>query len=209
MNGKNKVLKVDRAHEWQAKSAILIMGILLFETLTGLAIYLLPFSLSTQFMVLVHTGAGLIFIVPYTWYQIRHWLNYRRQTITHVKMTGYPLLLMMVICMVSGIVLTVQAVFLTRISNLWDTIHIISAVVFAVIGVWVASCGFIGFLYRPIGGMVRLLFVASGFALLVPGEAFALGYVINGIGFLISVLLVGRELMAHRNNRVATPASAG
>jgi len=131
MNEQNKVLKVDRAHEWRANSAILIMGFLLFETLTGLAIYLLPFSLSTQFMVLVHTGAGLIFIIPYTWYQTRHWFNYRRQTITHIKMTGYLLLLMMVICIVSGIVLTLQAVFSTRINNLWDTIHIIST--FAII----------------------------------------------------------------------------
>jgi len=90
-----------------------------------------------------------------------------------------------------------------------DMVHIISAVVFAVIGVWVASCGFIGYLYRPIGGIVRLLFVASGFALLVPGEAFALGYLINGIGFLVALLMVGRELMARRNTRVATPASAG
>jgi hypothetical protein len=84
VNNEKNGMKIDRPREWRAISAVLVMGLLIFETLTGLAIYLLPFSLSTQFMVLVHTGAGIIFIFPYAWYQIRHWLVYRRQTMTHV-----------------------------------------------------------------------------------------------------------------------------
>ncbi|MEE9268925.1 MAG: multiheme c-type cytochrome [Candidatus Krumholzibacteria bacterium] len=126
MNNKRNGLKIDRPREWRAISAILVMGLLIFETLTGLAIYLLPFSLSIQFMVLVHTAAGLIFIFPYTWYQIRHWLVYRRQTMTHVKMTGYLSLVATLVCGVSGIVLTFQALFATRISYVWDTTHIVS-----------------------------------------------------------------------------------
>jgi hypothetical protein len=102
------------------------MGLLLFETLTGLAIYLLPFSLPIQFMVLVHTAAGFIFIVPYTWYQIRHWRVYRRQPMTHVKVTGHLSLVATVVCGVSGIVLGFQALFGTRISYAWDTIHIVT-----------------------------------------------------------------------------------
>jgi ABC-type proline/glycine betaine transport system permease subunit len=131
MNPDNKAIRVDRVREWSAKSAIIIMGLLLFETLTGLAIYLLPFSLSTQFMVLAHTGTGILFILPYTWYQIRHWLNYRRQTVTHIKMTGYLLFTATMICLVSGIILTFQAAFSLRISYVWDTIHLVST--FAII----------------------------------------------------------------------------
>jgi len=126
VNTDNSGLRNDRAREWRAKLAILVMGLLLFETLTGLAIYLMPFSLPIQFMVLVHTVAGVIFILPYTWYQIRHWLVYRRQTLTHVKVTGYLSLVATLVCGVSGIVLTVQALFGTRISYAWDTVHIVT-----------------------------------------------------------------------------------
>jgi hypothetical protein len=122
--------RIDRPREWRAKLAILVMGLLLFETLTGLAIYLLPFSLPIQFMVLVHTGAGLVFIIPYALYQMRHWSVYRRQTMTHVKMTGYLSLLATAICGVSGIVVTAQAVFATRIGYVWDTVHIVSTFAF-------------------------------------------------------------------------------
>lgn len=125
MSGKN-ALKIDRTREWRSKAAILIMGLLLFETLTGLAIYLLPFSLPVQFMVLVHTVAGVVFIIPYASYQIRHWLIYRRQTMTHVKMTGYLSLAATLVCGVSGIVLTIQALLGTRISYAWDTAHVVS-----------------------------------------------------------------------------------
>ena len=61
MNEQKTIVKVDRPAEWRAKLAILVSGLLVFETLTGLSIYLLPFSLPNQFVVLVHTLAGLIF----------------------------------------------------------------------------------------------------------------------------------------------------
>ena len=115
-----------RQAEWRAKLAILVSGLLAFETLTGLAIYLLPFSLPLQFMVLVHTGAGLLFIVPYAWYQVRHWMLYRHAATTHVKITGYVSLAATTVCGFSGIVLTVQAAFSTRISYAWDLAHLLS-----------------------------------------------------------------------------------
>ncbi len=77
-------------------------------------------------MVLVHTAMGLVFVLPYTWYQVRHWLMYRRTTLTHVKLTGYLSLVATTVCGVSGIVLTLQAAFSTGISSAWDLAHILS-----------------------------------------------------------------------------------
>jgi hypothetical protein len=125
MSEQKATAKVDRPAEWRAKLSVLISGLLAFETLTGLAIYLLPFSLPNQFMVLVHTIAGVVFIVPYAWYQVRHWLVYRHTTMTHVKLTGYLSLVATAVCGISGIVLTIEAVFSRRISYAWDTIHVI------------------------------------------------------------------------------------
>ena len=119
-------LRIDHSLEWRSKLAILVSGLLVFETLTGLAIYLLPFNLPIQFMVLVHTAVGLVFVLPYTWYQVRHWLLYRRTALTHVKLTGYLSLVVTAVCGASGIVLTVQAAFSTGISYAWDLAHILS-----------------------------------------------------------------------------------
>ncbi|MFT5090001.1 MAG: hypothetical protein ACI906_000715 [Candidatus Latescibacterota bacterium] len=116
----------DRSAEWRRKSAILVSGLLLFETLTGLGIWLLPFSLPLQFSVLVHTAVGLIFVLPYAWYQLHHWRVYRHAPMTHVKLTGYLALVSTLICSASGLVLSYQAAFATRISYGWDLAHIAS-----------------------------------------------------------------------------------
>ncbi|MGD2134939.1 MAG: cytochrome b/b6 domain-containing protein [Gemmatimonadales bacterium] len=115
-----------KAEEWRHKLLICISGLLLFETLTGLSIWLLPFSVSNQVMVLLHTVVGLVFLVPFAWYQIRHWLIYRPQRLSHVKLTGYFAMVATMVAIVSGVVLTAQALWATRISYAWDAIHIVA-----------------------------------------------------------------------------------
>ena len=60
-----------RALEWISRLSIFVGGLLLFEAITGLWIWLLPFSVSSQVSVLVHTAAGILFLVPYLVYQGR------------------------------------------------------------------------------------------------------------------------------------------
>jgi hypothetical protein len=123
---RDAISRHDRVAEWRSKLAILISGLLLFESLSGLAIYLLPFNLPLQFTVVVHTVVGLIFLLPYIWYQLRHWHHYRQSPLTHVKLTGYLSLASAIICSLSGLILTFQAIFSTRISYAWDLAHIVS-----------------------------------------------------------------------------------
>ena len=123
---KREPLKVDHVEQWRWPLGIAVSGILAFETLTGLSIYLLPFSIPNQFIVLIHTGIGLLFIVPAVWYQFRHWLVYRSAPMTHIKLTGYMAIVAAILCVASGVVLTVQALFGTKIGYAWDRIHIVS-----------------------------------------------------------------------------------
>ncbi len=111
---------------WTQRLAFLTSGLLLFETLTGLVIYFLPFSLSTQFSVIVHTIVGVPFLVPMGVYLYRHWLSYRTYGMNHYKASGYAALAALLVCCVSGLVLTYQAIFALRISYLWDSAHLIS-----------------------------------------------------------------------------------
>lgn len=86
-----------------------------------------------------------------------------------------------------------------------ETSQILITFVLAIIGVWIASCGFIGYLFGPVTGIIRWLFIAAGMALLFPADAFAQGFVINAVGVAAAVLLIGRELVLRRNGRVTSP----
>jgi hypothetical protein len=105
---------------------IAVSGLLAFETITGLSVYLLPFSVSNQVTVLLHTGVGLVFVIPYLWYQVRHWGIYRGFPMTHVVLTGYFSVVAAAVVGISGLVLTYQALFQTRIRYGWDLVHIVA-----------------------------------------------------------------------------------
>lgn len=115
-----------QAGEWRDRLLAAVTGLLVFETLTGLGILFLPFSVTNQVAVVLHTAVGVVFVAPFLWYQIRHWLKHRRDLLTHVKLTGYLAMVAAAVCVASGLVLTYQAVFATRISYGWDLAHIVS-----------------------------------------------------------------------------------
>ncbi len=123
--------QVDAPAEWRHWLTGLTMGLLLFETLTGLAIYLLPFSVFNQFGVLWHTVVGVLMLVPVGWYLGRHWWLRFRGKFSHYQLLGYISAALLISLFVSGFVLTWQAVFATRISYTWDLIHIVGGLVFA------------------------------------------------------------------------------
>ena len=115
--------------KWTKPLLYCVSGFLLFEIITGLSIYLLPFSLANQVMVLLHTGVGLIFLFPYLWYQWQHWIEYKRRPLNEFVITGYIGMAATTIAIISGLVLTWQAIFSTHITALWKNIHIISTFV--------------------------------------------------------------------------------
>ena len=112
--------------EWQQRLLAAVTALLAFETLTGLSIYFLPFSVPNQISVLLHTAIGLVCVVPYAWYQLRHWRAYRARQLTHVKLTGYFSMVAAIAVIISGLVLAYQALLETRISYGWDLIHIVA-----------------------------------------------------------------------------------
>ncbi|MFQ5701481.1 MAG: multiheme c-type cytochrome [Acidobacteriota bacterium] len=115
-----------RSSEWRRRMAAFIMAWLAMETISGLSIYLLPFSVTNQWMVLVHTVVGLLALIPALAYQVRHLRVYWNRPATPVKIMGYLATGATLAAVVSGVVLTVEALFGRRIVYLWDTIHLIA-----------------------------------------------------------------------------------
>jgi hypothetical protein len=115
-----------RETQWLRRFTGLTVAWLAFETLSGLSIYLLPFSVLNQWMVIVHTGLGLLLLVPAFIYQAAHLATYWRRASSANKILGYLASLAAAVATVTGLVLTVQAIFGTRISYGWDLAHVIS-----------------------------------------------------------------------------------
>lgn len=116
--------------KWHNRLMIWVVGILFFELVSGLVIYLGSFSITTQSFVVIHTALGMVIVIPYVIYQIRHWLSYRKNNLTQHKLLGYIAMVTAAATAVTGILLTYEAVFLTRINYLLDQIHIVATFAF-------------------------------------------------------------------------------
>jgi hypothetical protein len=115
-----------RQEEWGRRLMAIVLAWLLFEALTGLSIYFLPFSVPNQWMVLIHTGFGILLLIPVFAYQVRHLRVTWERPLTSIKVMGYLAAAATLVAIASGIVLTVQAVAATRISYAWDAAHVVS-----------------------------------------------------------------------------------
>jgi hypothetical protein len=117
---------------WVSGITRLSLTALLFETVTGLVIAYAPFHPAVEWSVLAHTAIGLLTLVPVTWYLARHWLDYRHYNLTDVVLLGYLAAVALVVCSVSGLVVTWQGLFGLRMSPIWRDTHLYST--FAVLG---------------------------------------------------------------------------
>jgi hypothetical protein len=114
-------------------------GVVLFVALTGLGVWLLPFSVGTQMSVLMHTVLGLAIVLPFTLWQLDHWLATRKSPWRFRKFCAYTGFWSLAVTSVSGLVLAWQAIFSITTSHLWDRIHLwsgIAALPFVAYHVW-------------------------------------------------------------------------
>ena len=86
-------------------------GVLLFVALTGLLIWLLPFSVGTQMAVLFHTALGILVLVPFVLWQLSHWLATRKSPRKARKICAYVGFWLLAVSVVAGLVITWQALF--------------------------------------------------------------------------------------------------
>ena len=112
--------------KWHSRLTIWVISILLFELISGLIIYLVSFSLTTQALVVIHTALGLAVVIPYIIYQARHWYSYRKNKLTQHKLLGYLSMATACGACISGVLLSYEAAFQTRINYFWDQVHIVS-----------------------------------------------------------------------------------
>jgi hypothetical protein len=102
------------------------VAVILLELVTGLAVTFGPFHAAIQWGLLLHTVLGIAALLPLLWYCWVHWLDYRRYALSHVVLLGYVGLVALLVCIISGVVVTWQGVFETKTSAAWRSVHLYS-----------------------------------------------------------------------------------
>jgi TRAP-type uncharacterized transport system fused permease subunit len=90
--------------------------------------------------------------------------------------------------------------------------EVVLSVTTAIVGSILLGVGIVGYLFRPVGAIKRMLFVMAAVGLLIPvvhtGRFAVLTWVTNGVGLLLAVILCAAEWLA-RSDGKALAASEG
>jgi hypothetical protein len=130
----------DAPSAWRSRLAVWTLAAFLFLAVTGVVIWLAPGSSWAEAQTLLHTAAGVAFLVPATVYLWRHVRETIRQPVSHVAILGWTGGTLLAAAAVSGVVVTVQAFAGPRVSYGWDLVHTAGGVACAVLVV--LHCGF-------------------------------------------------------------------
>ncbi|HVS04527.1 MAG TPA: cytochrome b/b6 domain-containing protein [Thermoanaerobaculia bacterium] len=124
---------------WSSWWTRLGLAALTVEAITGLLVTFAPFHGVVQWGLLLHTALGLAVLVPITVYLVIHWLDYRRYNLSDAVLLGYAAGVALLVCAVSGLVVTWQGLFAVRMSAGWRTAHLWSTwAILATVGAHVA-----------------------------------------------------------------------
>jgi TRAP-type uncharacterized transport system fused permease subunit len=101
-------------------------------------------------------------------------------------------------------------VFVLSPSLLWqgDIVNILLAAITAFMGVWIASCGVIGYMFGPLSAIARLIFFVAGILLLLPAEALPNGLAINGVGLVLGILVLSKDYITNKRNKISQTSAS-
>ncbi|MBT3266108.1 hypothetical protein HN371_03090 [Candidatus Poribacteria bacterium] len=120
---------------WRSTLTVVAAASLVFETITGLAIAYAPFHAAVEWSVIVHTAIGVLTLLPICWYYAAHWQDYRRYALSQVVLLGYVGLVALLVCTLSGAVVTWQGLFGVGTALAWRRIHLVSTLAILPTGV--------------------------------------------------------------------------
>jgi hypothetical protein len=114
---------------WSTRLTRWSLAALLVLALSGLVVTFAPFHAAVEWTVLLHTVFGLVALVPLVWYSVAHWDDYKAYNLSDVLLLGYVSAVALLVCLLSGVVVTWQGLFGLRMSPLWRNIHLYSTFV--------------------------------------------------------------------------------
>ncbi|MGQ0613383.1 MAG: multiheme c-type cytochrome [Planctomycetaceae bacterium] len=119
-------LATETREAWGKRSLRWTLALTVFLTATGLVILLAPFGTGAQVTVLAHTLGGILFLAPLGAYLGPHLARRWRDRFSHLVLLGWTTGAVLLAVLVSGLFLTVQALWGRRIGYAWDLVHTIA-----------------------------------------------------------------------------------
>jgi len=111
---------------WSSLLSRGVGAVLLFELVSGLAVTFGPFHPVVEWGLIFHTIFGSLSVGPVYWYFVRHWRTYRSQAMSDALLLGYAGACVLTICILSGLILTGQALFGVKTWAWLRYLHLIS-----------------------------------------------------------------------------------
>ena len=111
---------------WSTRLSRWSLTALTLLVLSGLVVTFAPFHAAVEWTVLLHTILGVLTLLPLIWYSIAHWRDYKAYNMSDVLLLGYVSAIALVLCLLSGVVVTWQGLFGLKMSPLWRNIHLYS-----------------------------------------------------------------------------------
>ncbi len=111
---------------WSSTVSKAVAAILFFEVISGLAVSFGRFSVAIEWGLVLHTALGLLAVAPLAWYLVLHWKDYADQALSDVLVLGYVGAGALAVCIVTGLLVTAQALFGVRTSPVLRYIHLVS-----------------------------------------------------------------------------------
>ena len=122
-------MRETRRTGWMGRLSPLAGAGLLILAGTGLAVTFGPFHPVVQWSLLLHTIAGVLLAGPLAYYVVIHWADYRRYRVSDIVVLGYVAAAGLIVCLLSGIVVTWQGVAAMKMTSVWRQTHLISTFV--------------------------------------------------------------------------------
>ncbi|MDX1631856.1 MAG: multiheme c-type cytochrome [Thermoanaerobaculia bacterium] len=126
---------------WSSWWTRMALAALLLESVTGLMVTFAPFHATVEWGLLLHTVVGLLILVPLTWYTFIHWWDYKRYNLSDAVLLGYVGGVALLACALSGVVVTWQGLFGTKMSPVWRNVHLYST--YVVLGTGLGHIGLV------------------------------------------------------------------
>jgi len=120
--GTNEKVIVD----WRSFLTWVTTSILIYGFLSGLAILLLPFGAFTQYSIVVHSAVGILSCVPICWLVYLHWRRRNHQIPPMVQWVAGLATLLLAVCILAGVVLSLQAAFGTWVTPAVRYVHLVA-----------------------------------------------------------------------------------
>ena len=118
------VVPPERDAAWRSPLTAIVLGAVLYLGGTGLWSWIDPLSRAGQLQLLAHAAVGLLALLPWARYQWIHLARTWRKPLSHHLVLGWASGALLLAAMASGVVVTIQAGWGSRVAPAWHAVHL-------------------------------------------------------------------------------------